>query len=71
MPHLKDDTVVHSSITEVAEFEDGFWNLSEVGFLNNEEVESIQLIVDLDLNSAKKIKNYEGKNRSRSRLNKF
>lgn len=71
MPHLIDDTVVHSSITEVAEFEDGFWNLSEVGFLNNEEVESIQLIVDLDLNSAEKIKDYEGKNRSRSRLNKF
>lgn len=33
---------------EVVEFDQGFWNLSEVGFLNEKDVEGIQLVVDLN-----------------------
>lgn len=50
----KDVTTAHDSTREVLEFENCFWNLSEVGRLNGKEVQGIQLIVDL--NPAEEVK---------------
>lgn len=52
------DAVVQNSITEDAEFDDSFWNLSEVNFLNN-DVEGIQLTVDLDFIPPNEVKDFE------------
>lgn len=41
------------------EFNDSFWNLSDVNFLNNEDVEGIQWTVDLDLIPPNEVKDSE------------
>lgn len=46
----EEDTVLSASNKDekVVNFDQGFWNLSEVGFFNEKDVEGIQLVVDLN-----------------------
>jgi len=42
------EVAVTNNDKEVVEYDQGFWNLSEVGFLKEREVEGIELVVDLN-----------------------